>query len=351
MMHDRNFTASGVAIQLNAARLLDQLCSHLGEHVTITRSAEGAHLETVIGSADIALSPNRLDIKLRCPTASMLFTVRSMVAEHLFELSGGEGLDLRWADGPQTKTIPDFREATLVSARNITPRMRRVTLAVDDTAHFADGGLHLRILIPPAGRAPVWPQAEPNGRIGWPKGDDTLTIRAYTIRTLDLTRRELEIDFVLHEGADVPGASWALNARNGDIVGLIGPGGGGVPQAKRMILAGDETALPAIARIAAAVPAETELRVYLEVADKEEEQTFVTAGALDVTWFHRDGAEAGTTGRLERLLRDIVPAADPSTFVWAACEQAEARAIRNFMKTEIAGDRTGFSIAAYWQRH
>lgn len=351
MMHDRSFTASGVAIKVNAAYLLDRLCSHLGEHITITRSAEGARLETVIGSADIALSPDRLDIKLRCPTASMLFTVRSMVAEHLFELSAGEGLDLRWADGPQAKAIPDFREGIVVSACNITPRMRRVTIAVEDIAHFADGGLHLRILIPPKGRTPVWPHAEVNGRISWPRGDDALVIRAYTIRNIDLDRRELDIDFVLHEGADVPGATWALNAEAGDIVGLIGPGGGGIPAASRMILAGDETALPAIARIAASAPAGTDLRVFLEVADEAEEQPLPTAGSLNVTWFHRNGTEAGTTGLIERLLREIVPAADPSTFVWAACERTEARAIRDFMKTEAGGDRAGFSIAAYWQRH
>jgi NADPH-dependent ferric siderophore reductase len=350
MMHARDFTASGIAMHTDAGRLLDQFCNHFAEHVTVTRNADGARLETVIGSADIALSRNRLDIRLRCPTAAMLFTVRSMVAEHLFELSAGNRFDLTWADGPQAAIVPDFRETTVVRAENITPHVRRITVSTEDAKHFLDGGLHVRLLIPPKDRAPVWPHTEPDGRIHWPKGDDALTIRAYTIRSIDLARGEMDIDFVLHDGDNIPGASWALHARPGDRAGLIGPGGGGAPVARKLILAGDETALPAIARIAAAMPIEAELRIFLEVADKDEEQILSSAASLDVTWLYRNGAAAGTTGVLERILHDIVPAADPETFVWAACEQAEARAIRSFMKTEMAADRTRFSIAAYWQR-
>ncbi|WP_246755031.1 MULTISPECIES: siderophore-interacting protein [Rhizobium] len=350
MMHARDFTASGVATHEDAGQLLEQFCERFAEHVKVTRSASGARLETVIGSADIAVSSNRLDIKLRCPTAAMLFTIRSMVAENLFELSAGNALDLNWADGPQPSAIPNFREISVVDAYDVTPHMRRVVVATDDAKHFVDGGLHARLLIPPKDREPVWPHTEPDGRIHWPKGDDALTIRAYTIRSIDLGRDQMNIDFVVHDGDNVPGATWALTARPGDRAGLIGPGGGGVPAARKLILAGDETALPAIARIAAAMPVEADLRVFLEVADKHEEQPLTSDASIDVTWLHRDGATAGTTGALERILRDIVPASDPETYVWAACEQKEARAIRAFMKGETAREQTNFSIAAYWQR-
>ncbi|MFK0161593.1 DUF2218 domain-containing protein [Rhizobium sp. NPDC090279] len=350
MMHARDFTASGVATHKDAGQLLDQFCARFAEHVTITRNAAGARLETVIGSADIALSNDRLDIKLRCPTAAMLFTIRSMVAENLFELSTGNALDLNWADGPQPSAIPNFREISVVDAFDITPHMRRVVVATDDAKHFVEGGMHVRLLIPPKGREPVWPHTEPDGRIHWPKGDDELTLRAYTIRSIDLARGEMNIDFVVHEGDNVPGATWAMTARPGDRAGLIGPGGGGVPVARKLILAGDETALPAIARIAAAMPAEADLRIFLEVADQREEQPLTSSSSMDLTWLHRNGAPAGTTDTLERILRDLVPAADPEAYVWAACEQKQARAIRTFVKTEIARDPGTFSIAAYWQR-
>ncbi|MBB3610903.1 siderophore-interacting protein [Rhizobium sp. BK602] len=349
MMHARDFTASGVATHKDAGQLLDQFCARFAEHVTVTRSAAGAHLETVIGSADIAVSNDRLDIKLRCPTAAMLFTVRSMVAENLFELSAGNALDLSWADGPQPSAIPNFREISVVDAYNVTPHMRRVVVATDDVRHFVEGGMHVRLLLPPKGREPVWPHTEPDGRIHWPKGDDALIIRAYTIRSIDRVRGEMNIDFVVHEGDNVPGASWAMTARPGDRAGLIGPSGGSVPTARKLILAGDETALPAIARIAASLPADTELRIYLEVADEHEEQPLTSSASTNVTWLHRNGAPAGTTDTLERILRDIVPTADPETFVWVACEQKQARAIRAFVKSELTRDPGTFSIAAYWQ--
>jgi NADPH-dependent ferric siderophore reductase len=349
MMHARDFTASGVASHKDAGQLLDQFCARFAEHVTITRSEAGARLETAIGSADITVNNDRLDIKLRCPTAAMLFTIRSMVAENLFELSSGNMLALNWADGPQPSAIPNLREIRVVDAYDITPHMRRVVVATNDAKHFVEGGMHVRLLIPPKGREPVWPHTEPDGRIHWPKGEDALTIRAYTIRSIDLDRGEMNIDFVVHEGDNVPGATWAMTARRGDRASLIGPGGGGVPAARKLVLAGDETALPAIARIAASAPADAELRIFLEVADRLEEQALTSSASADITWLHRNGAAAGTTDTLERILRDIVPAADPDTFIWAACEQKQARAIRTFVKSEIARDAGTFSIAAYWQ--
>ena len=305
-------------------------------------------IETAIGGGAIALADNRLIIRLQCPTASMLFTIRCMVAEHLFKSAQDEALDLSWADGPQAPPVPDLREITVVSAINITPHMRRVTVATDDIGHFDRGGLHVRLLIPPEGRRPVWPQTLPDGRIRWPKDEDTLVVRAYTIRNVHRDRGELDIDFVIHEGDRVPGAAWALNARPGDRAALMGPGGGDVPEARNLILAGDETALPAIARIAAAMPAEARLRIFLEVGGPQDEQVLPTAANCQIVWLHRD---AGAGGLLGEIIRTQVAADDTNAYVWVACEQAEARAIRMFLKTEIAYDRDRFSVAAYWQRH
>src|SRR5205823_4585485 len=72
MMDTAVFTASGIAIPSDAAKMLDQLCEQLPDYVV--RTAMGAKIETAIGGGDIALSDNRLIIKLQCPTASMLFT-------------------------------------------------------------------------------------------------------------------------------------------------------------------------------------------------------------------------------------------------------------------------------------
>jgi NADPH-dependent ferric siderophore reductase len=190
----------------------------------------------------------------------------------------------------------------------------------------------------------------PDGRIHWPKGEDALVVRAYTIRNIHLDRGEMDIDFVIHEGDNVPGAHWAMTAQAGDRAGLMGPGGGGVPEAKDIMLAGDETALPAIARIAASVSADTRLRIFLEVESVEDEQVLPTAANCQIVWLRRQRRAPARMGRLEAIIRELAAAEEQTAYFWVACEQAEARAIRIFLKTERAYDRDMFSVAAYWQR-
>ena len=63
-----------------------------------------------------------------------------------------------------------------------------------------------------------------------------------------------------------------MNAREGDLVGMTGPGGGDVPEADWYLLAGDETALPAIGRILARLPSLATAVVRIEVDNPLEEQ-------------------------------------------------------------------------------
>lgn len=349
MMAER-FTASGVAIAVDPGRMLDELCAHFVEHSTVTREGNVVTLETMIGKADIRRDGQALAIELSCKSARALQNARAMLAEHLFGFAGEETLELTWSDAPKADRLPDLREIRVVEARNITPHMRRVTVACEDAKHFVDGGLHFRLLIPPKGRPPIWPQLRTDGRIQWPKDEDALTVRIYTIRSIDLARGEMDIDFVLHEGENMPGAEWALNAKPGDLAGALGPGGGGVPDATTMILAGDETALPAISRIAAEVPAGTRLRIFLEVDSEREELALPSEGMLDVSWMHRNGVPAGTLDMVEKAIKTALADAEADTFVWAGCERSAAKRIRDFLKTERGHDRQKMSIGAYWER-
>lgn len=344
------FIASGVAIAADPGRMLDALCSHFAEHSTVKREGDLVTLEMITGRADIRHEGRKLAIQLSCRSARALQNVRSVLAEHLFQFAGEERLKLIWSDAPNADQLPDLREIRVVGARNVSPHMRRVTVACDDARHFAHGGLHFRLLIPPKGRTPVWPKLRADGRIEWAKDEDALTVRIYTFRSIDLERGEIDIDFVLHEGENMPGAEWAMNAKPGDIAGALGPGGGGVPEATSMILAGDETALPAISRIAAEVPPGTQLRIFLEVDGPSEELGMPSAGKVDLIWMHRHGAPAGTMGLVESAVRNALADADADTFVWAGCERSEAKRIRDFLKTERSHDRHRMSIGAYWER-
>lgn len=347
-MADELHASARIALA-DPAAMLDRLCGHFTEHAAVTRRAGGGRFTGPFGSVELDVADAALGISVVSPNESYLFVVTSSVAEHLFEFADGEAFELSWqGDLPAKARIPYFREAVVRSAHGITPTMRRVVVACDDPAHFETGGLHVRVLIPPPGRTPVWPRVGPDGRVIWPGGEDELAKRVYTIRAIDHARKELTIDVVLHD--DSPGSVWARNATAGDRVGLLGPGGGDVAAAEWYLLCGDETALPAIARIAASLPATARAAVVIEVADGAEEQEISSEAALEVTWLHRNGRPAGSTDLLPDAVRAIALPESGDPFVFAGCEQAAARAIRKHLRAERKLPKERHLVAAYWRR-
>jgi len=152
--------------------------------------------------------------------------------------------------------------------------------------------------------------------------------------------------------AQVDGVTNAV-AIESDILGellMVGPGAGGMPEAKDLLLAGDETALPAIARMIELATAQMKVRAIIEVAEKAEEQAFVcAAGDFSIEWLHRNKTAPGTAGLLEAAIAARLPTLGPDTYVWAACEKTEAQAIRARLK-ESGLDRTRMTSITYWRR-
>nr|CAD6425712.1 hypothetical protein REQ54_02783 [Rhizobium sp. Q54] len=347
----QNFKLSGIALPANAPAMLDEVCEHFVEHSEVERTADAVLLRSEIGIADIRLADNRLMIELACPTQDALQLTRNMIAEHLFYFAGEEPFELSWSDPAPVARLPNMHEVTVVSAENVTPRMRRVKFSCADVKPFIGGNMHVRLLVPPRGRPPVWPGLGEDGRIAWPRGEDEIMVRVYTIRAVDEERGELWIDFLQHPAPGVltPGADFARDAQPGDRVALIGPGGGDLPEAGSILLAGDESALPAIARIAAEVPAGTRLKAIIEVEDEAEEQPLPTEGSIEVQWLHRISYPAGASGILAGKVKDAIGAADDGTFLWVACEREDIRSIRSFLKTQGYGHRRKY-VAWYWER-
>jgi NADPH-dependent ferric siderophore reductase len=162
----------------------------------------------------------------------------------------------------------------------------------------------------------------------------------------------LAIDFVLH--GDGPATSWAAQARPGDFLGVGGPRGSFIvpDDFDWYLLAGDETALPAIGRRLEELPPGARTVVVVEVADAGEEQRFDARSRLDVQWLHRGDAAASEKSGSQSLLHDAVaglsfPPGDG--YAWVAAEAATAKALRRHLVDERGLRKDRVKAAAYWK--
>ncbi len=167
----------------------------------------------------------------------------------------------------------------------VTPHMRRITLAGDDMAGFPAGsdGAHIKVFLPRPGQdRPVLPNLGPKGPV-WPPPDQRPITRTYTVRRFDAMAGELDIDFVLHDDAG-PASGWAARAKPGDFIGIAGPGGPdrAVMDADWHLLAGDLSALPAIAATLESLPAAARGFAFIEVPDGRDEQPIETRADIAI---------------------------------------------------------------------
>jgi len=230
----------------------------------------------------------------------------------------------------------------------LTPRMRRIVLGGEEIEGFGEGP-NIKLLIPPQGLAePEWPMKAPDGRPIWPEEPKRPAVRTYSVRSFDAAAGELTVDFVLH-GKDGPAANWAARARPGDRIGVGGPGGRSLGAASRYLFAGDQSALPAIAWMLERLPSAASGTAFIEIAGPEEEQPLSTRAAVDVVWLHRNGAESGRSGLLERAVRAEPWIGNDDIFVWVAGESSSVRAIRAYLRDERRLDRRQFLVIGYWR--
>ena len=349
MSQDVTMHLSGLAIARNAAHLFDEVAEHFIEHAQVVRADNHLTLVSPLGKAEIVHLGDRLTFALSAVSADALLLSRTVLAEHLFYFAGDEKLDLTWSDLPLPKSLPNLHLATLVSAADITPNMRRLVFACADVRSFIGGDMHVRLLVPPVGRAPIWPKPSEDGRIDWPTGEDELLSRAYTIRAVDAAKNQVSIDVFQHPepGVTTPGADFARDALPGAQVALLGPGSGHLPQAQTIFLAGDESALPAIARIIEELPSTTDITALIEVWDEREEQVITPQGALNLRWVHRRDYRPET--RFSDQIIEAIAQQPADAFLWIACEKTDVRAIKSSLR-KSARTPAGKYIAWYWSR-
>ncbi|MBX7468103.1 MULTISPECIES: siderophore-interacting protein [Streptomyces] len=252
------------------------------------------------------------------------------------------------AERPSRKA-PKINEARVVRTERITPHMVRVVLGGESLAGFGVGEYtdhYIKLLFPAQGVSYPEPFDMERIRAEFPRAQWPST-RAYTVRDWDAELGELSVDFVVHGDEGLAGP-WALRVQPGETVRFLGPGGGYAPDpaADWHLLAGDESALPAIAAALERMPAGALVHAFVEVAGPEEEQKLSTPDGVAVTWLHRGEHAVGS--QLVGAVKDLeFPAGDVHAFVHG--EAGFVKELRALLRVERGVPRERLSISGYWR--
>jgi len=177
--------------------------------------------------------------------------------------------------------------------------------------------------------------------------EDLPVTRTYTVRWVDEEAQRLAIDFVVHGDEGLAGP-WAAQARPGDRLVLSGPGGGYSPDptAAWHLLAGDDSALPAIAAALEAMPRDAVGHAVLEVTTEADRLPLEAPPGVELTWLLRGEAAAGTTTLLADAVADL-PWREGRVHVFAHGERGAMKALRRVFAARGV-PRTDLSLSGYW---
>ncbi|WP_343905054.1 siderophore-interacting protein [Nocardioides aquiterrae] len=266
-------------------------------------------------------------------------------------------------------------EVAVVRAERLSPSFVRVELGGPCLADFGvDGPLYdqrIKLVFP---------------------GDQR---RTYTVRDVrgEGAATRLVVDLVVHDDAhgDLgPACRWARGAAAGDRLGLLAPrrgaAFGGIEfdpgTARRLLLAGDETALPAIAAILEQLPGSATGAAFVEVPHPDDVQAIRHPAGMEVCWLPRGDEPHGDRLRaavLDHLGVGRAPVEeeteiDPDLwetptysssgedvgvgpgrrlldlYAWIAGESAVVTGLRRVLVRELGVDRRQVAFMGYWRR-
>ncbi len=287
-----------------------------------------------------------------------------------------------------------FFRARVSAIADVTPSFRRFTFGGDDLADFGDPGLDQRIKI-------VFPTPT-TGLEAMPVGEDwyaqwrdlpeerRLPFRTYTTRYVRNDLREVDVDMVAHDVIG-PASEWIARAAIDDEVLIFAPSAGHrgvsfgvdfVPPSRvdAVLLAGDETAAPAIAAILEQLPRDARGVVAVELPHADDAAYLPRHPGFE----YRIGAR-GEAERHTHLMTSVADAAAalaprgqgadveevdvdadilwevPRTakggaalksarlYAWLAGEAGAIKALRRHLVSELGVDRRAVAFMGYWR--
>ena len=267
----------------------------------------------------------------------------------------------------------------VAEVRDLRPHFRRITLTGPSLRTFGVLGptldLRIKMLLPTPGHALELPGAPGSALYqGWYQ--DWLRqeqpgrgfIRSYTVRALRPARPgpEVDVDIVLHTGPaehEGPGSRWARDAAPGTRVWFVGPDATAVTpatplpeaginwnpgSARHVLLAGDETAVPAISSILEALPPHFRGHALLEVPDPADILPLTTGSGVQVVWVDRGGGSVPRGHRLQAAVEEVVRSGSrPIEYAWVGAEAGTVKSLRPSLVGSGVNPRTS-EFRGYW---
>jgi NADPH-dependent ferric siderophore reductase len=297
---------------------------------------------------------------------------------------------------------PGYRvfESAVGDIQRMSPHFVRVTFRSDDLREIGWDGPDQRIKV-------VLP-LEGSGFDDVPKGDDWFSawralpderrnpIRTYTIRAARPQQGELDVDFVAH-GDSGPASRWIAAARVGDPIRLVAPDATSAEEsggwewnpgtARTLLIAGDETAVPAMGAILEQLPGDARGAVFLEIPEASDALDLAAPAGVEVRWLARDAsaedygaclveaviawadgwvaadpAAAAVPATVPVAVRELPalgdeelvwevpePADDGGLYAWLAGEASAITTLRRHLVKRLGVDRRRVAFMGYWK--
>lgn len=248
---------------------------------------------------------------------------------------------------PVRREPPPFRRVEVRRIEDLSPRMRRIVVGGPEleALEIDAPAASVRLLLPPPGqRELVMPEWTGN-QFELP-GGERAPIRTFTPRHLDTDALELTLDVVVHDTGAA--SEWAEDAQPGDEAAVSGPGRGYDidDDASGYLLAGDETAIPAISQLLEELPPEMPVQVHVEIADPAARLELPAHPNAEVTWHELPTGAASGDALMAAVegLDDVPPA------VWVAGEAASVQRIRTHLFDVRGMTRAAATVRGYWKQ-
>lgn len=244
--------------------------------------------------------------------------------------------------------------AEVVRSVRVSPHMQRVTLTGADLARLRWRGYDqwVRLFLPGAdpGSLDRVPDRMSHGayaRMMAVPASRRPTVRSYTLRSWRPQAVELDIDFVIHGSSGVA-APWAAAATPGDPVVLIDQGCGWPSiHPGRVVLAADETGLPAVLGVLRDLDRSVRGVAFVEVLDLADAQEHQAPTGVDVHWLVRQPGV--TVGSLVMAALGDARLPDGDRHGFAVGESRLATGVRRRLVKESGWDREEVTFCGYWK--